>query len=278
LPCRLLLPRAPSPWLALAPTHHTGNCTAALAQQLAAAGVPVDRPALSATLTKPHTLSINLLLAAGFTERQAAEGRVDALLAWLSGRENVRAALAAGGLSGGAGAAVTWLQRPEVVLDTAAAAAARQAATGGGSGGGGANGRTAIAAGLAAPLGAAVAALTGAVAALALRRRRQQHQARGGPGKAEGGTEAGDGGAAAADDRSGGSRRQVRGRDAHSCRAGSSARSGVAHRSRGTFQGIVAATLRPASAPPLPRAAPRAEQEAPIPGSRGASCRAAAVY
>jgi hypothetical protein len=190
------------------PPWPAANCTTAFAQQLSAAGVPVDWARLSATLVKPHTVTINLLLAAGFTEGQAGEGRVDRLIAWLGERKNVRAALAAGGLAGGAGAAVSWLQRPEVVLHTAAAAARRG---GGGGTGGGGGGTAAIAAGLAVPLGAVVAALGGAVAALVVRRRRQERAACAGAGS--GGGAASGFAAAAGDDASEDlSRRQVGGR------------------------------------------------------------------
>ncbi len=145
-----------------------GNCTAVFAQQLATQNIPLDwaRILSSTTLVKAPTVTINVLIAAGFTQEQFDAGKSDDLVRWLGDWRNVRGALAAAGLDAYGGTAAAWLQRPEVIYGTQGAAAAQQAQKAAGI-------STAIAVGLAVPLGLCLLALGGVVGALVLRRRRQ---------------------------------------------------------------------------------------------------------
>jgi hypothetical protein len=124
--------------------------------------VPVQARRFSASLIKVQTVTINVLVAVGFSQQQVNSGLPDLLTAWLGNWQNVRSMLVTAGLDmAETRTSVAWLQRPELVYSDP----------------GGARGASrisvALAVGLAVPLGVAVLVLTGILVVMTLKNRRQ---------------------------------------------------------------------------------------------------------
>jgi hypothetical protein len=174
---------------------HAANCSAAFEYHLSRAGIPLEGSGFSAMVVKGQMVTINVLVAVGLNGQQMQAGLHQLLAGFLSNWANVRKLLAAGGLDVSRGVATAWLQRPEVIYGSLGSAAAQGAAT--------RKANTALAVGLAVPLGVCLFALAGTVATLAVRSQRAPRGAAGGTSKLPAvGDSAGAGGGASASGRS----------------------------------------------------------------------------
>jgi hypothetical protein len=120
----------------------------------------MDPSAFQATMLQDHTVTINILVAVGFSQKQMDAGLHTDLVQWLAADLNFVKLMTAAGLDA-RGTAATWLQRPEVIYGTLGSARNAQRTN------------KALAVGLAVPLGLCVLALGGIAVALAVRHKRR---------------------------------------------------------------------------------------------------------
>ncbi len=147
------------------PPQPTANCSTAFEYHLSRSSAQITPLDFSATLISDQTVTVDLLLAVGYSPDQLQSGKHKKLLGWLHDWSNVQLMLSSAGIDTAPTSSITagWLQRPELI----ALQAARKA-----------NVRLAV--GLAVPLGVCFTALVAVVAFLAVRHRRNRRAQLGG--------------------------------------------------------------------------------------------------